>query len=312
MKIVIIKLGIILLLTTGQFISAMEQGIESDSEHSIEYMTDCAEESCGNQTNSCNYSISNEVALPDILTWVIGEMCKNGNTNLTELKELLASERYDICQGFSVALHYNNIKIARFLAKRGAIDILKSKGTPESTIKRIMSFLYPEKSKTKNHAITSKLTNVDPLTLAVQLKDREQVKRLLEEKYSPNIVDRNHGNTPLHIAACRGDVEIVQLLICYGAEIDKKNKTGLTPLMLAAQMGHTAIGELLLTHGVKVNKKDKRCFTALWWARRKHKTEFEELLISWGGEEYAIVQDMPHTFKFISDSTEKILPSLQD
>lgn len=50
------------------------------------------------------------------------------------------------------------------------------------------------------------------------------------------------GNTPLHVAASSGQLEVTQLLISKGAKLDARNEKmgGATPLDLAAMMGHEA------------------------------------------------------------------------
>jgi ankyrin repeat protein len=46
------------------------------------------------------------------------------------------------------------------------------------------------------------------------------------------------GATALHHAAARGYVEVAQLLVTNGAELDSKNAEGLTPLAMARQKHH--------------------------------------------------------------------------
>ena len=281
MKTNIINLGlsiIILLAASGQFLNAMEHEGKPAVENSTVDSTDYAEpssicESRGEQRNHSNFSIEDEKVLPDLLTWTIQDMCENGNSDLNELDQLLESGNYDICQGFSLALNYRNIKIAQFLAEKGAIKILESKGTPN--ISRIKSFLYPEKQKpnTKNS-----------LALAVILKDVKSVKQLLQEGQPADAVD-NDGLAPLHWVACGGHKKIVKLLICSGANVDIKDKKGFTPLILAAQMGHTKVAELLLSHGAKIHKKGPNGFTALQWAKSHEQEEMEKLLRSWGAND---------------------------
>jgi len=53
-------------------------------------------------------------------------------------------------------------------------------------------------------------------------------------------------NTPLHIAAEKGLVDIVKQLLEQDAVINIQNKFGETPLHLTAMLGHHNIAELLL------------------------------------------------------------------
>ena len=45
----------------------------------------------------------------------------------------------------------------------------------------------------------------------------------------------DEGFTPLHLAAFRGNLKIIDLFVSYGADITLKNKQGLNCLHIAAQ-----------------------------------------------------------------------------
>ena len=64
------------------------------------------------------------------------------------------------------------------------------------------------------------------------------------------------GNTPVMVAARNGHLEVVKLLLYYGAEFDAINDDGDTPLILATRNNHTDIARLLLDQGAEVNKTD--------------------------------------------------------
>ena len=58
-----------------------------------------------------------------------------------------------------------------------------------------------------------------------------------EGRASVNVGDKDE-NTPLHVAAEHGHVEVARLLIKYGAQVDAKNDDEDTPLINAAYDGH--------------------------------------------------------------------------
>ena len=74
------------------------------------------------------------------------------------------------------------------------------------------------------------------------------MRRLLERRANPNI--RNPiGTTPLLQALSHGWLEVAQLLLGYGANIEERNWEGRTLFQLAASKGHNEMMELLFEHG---------------------------------------------------------------
>jgi hypothetical protein len=59
-------------------------------------------------------------------------------------------------------------------------------------------------------------------------------------------------STPLHFAAQRGDFEIVNLLVIYGADVHATDSDGHTPLHLAVKAGERRTVQLLLDAGARV------------------------------------------------------------
>ena len=53
-------------------------------------------------------------------------------------------------------------------------------------------------------------------------------------------------NPPLHLAAQRGSLEMVELIIRLGANVDRKNSGGKTALQLAQEFGHHQVADLIL------------------------------------------------------------------
>src|SRR5262249_45233088 len=59
------------------------------------------------------------------------------------------------------------------------------------------------------------------------------------------------GDTALHLAARRGDDEILRLLLSRKADLDLKGRLGLTPVQEAVRNDHDSAALLLLKHGCK-------------------------------------------------------------
>ena len=83
--------------------------------------------------------------------------------------------------------------------------------------------------------------------------------------------------TPLHVAAVRGDVYIIGLLLDAGAEIDVRGEHGHTPLHDAVGQGHTEAVKLLLSRGADPRIRNDWGQTARETAKIGGKHEIEIL-----------------------------------
>jgi ankyrin repeat protein len=80
--------------------------------------------------------------------------------------------------------------------------------------------------------------------------DTTRVLNALNQGITPNYVDHN-GQSPLHMAARDGNVELVRLLIARGAFINVLDSTRVTPLHLAAANGHLDVVQILIRAGAQ-------------------------------------------------------------
>ena len=79
-----------------------------------------------------------------------------------------------------------------------------------------------------------------------------------------NKADSYFGSKPLHNACRKGCLEIAEILLENGADIDAiENFSKLTPLHYAAGKQNTEITKLLLKTGCKTNTRNKQNMTAL-------------------------------------------------
>ncbi|XP_030764218.1 DNA-binding protein RFXANK isoform X2 [Sitophilus oryzae] len=102
-----------------------------------------------------------------------------------------------------------------------------------------------------------------------------------------DITDENEL-TALHWACAYGQYNAVELLISYGADVNKLGPEEESPLILAASGGHHDVVKLLLTSKADVNHVDHLCNTALMYsAKGNHPHTCHELLLN--GADFSLV-----------------------
>lgn len=105
----------------------------------------------------------------------------------------------------------------------------------------------------------------------------EVVRFLLEEEADPKIGTIMFGLTPLHIAATKGDIQIVELLI-NKVDVDFRDSERFTPLSYAAMNGHKEVVQLLVAKGADIQSRDEKGKTPLDYATQNGHLDIIELL----------------------------------
>ena len=77
------------------------------------------------------------------------------------------------------------------------------------------------------------------------------IRWLLEHGANPNLAWAQSGDAPLHVAAQRWDVPLVELLVSHGADIHQRRADGRTAHSIAALHGNKEIAAWLSQHGAK-------------------------------------------------------------
>jgi ankyrin repeat protein len=110
------------------------------------------------------------------------------------------------------------------------------------------------------------------------------VSLLLEQGADPNIASNNAFKVaPIHSACAISRIDITELLIRHGADVNAKQQQGVTPLLSAAHHGQTTLAKLLIDHGADVNAETGKGQTPLAMATEKNFQETAQLIREHGG-----------------------------
>ena len=118
------------------------------------------------------------------------------------------------------------------------------------------------------------------LFYAVGYEHTEVAKLLLTNGAKVNIKTKKLRDTPLHIAARTGNIEIVQMLLDGGANINAVNQYCITPLHNAVKSKKMETVELLLNQGANVNARYIDSKTPLHLAVERGCERITKLLLS--------------------------------
>jgi ankyrin repeat protein len=120
------------------------------------------------------------------------------------------------------------------------------------------------------------------LSTAAMNGDKVSVQTLLKQGVDVN-ASQGDGSTALHWAADREDLEMAEMLIKAGANVNAKTRLGdITPLLMAAKTGNPAIVGLLIKSGANVNATTTSGTTPLMLAAASGQSEAVRLLLDTG------------------------------
>jgi len=125
----------------------------------------------------------------------------------------------------------------------------------------VLFFLYRLSRSKPGHV--SEPSGCTPLGLAAFKGDLAGIRLLLRKGTDINQVDKV-GRTPLHLAVLNRQVEMVRALLDAGADVDAMDsKLGFRPLHLAARQGDADTSEMLVRYGADIDAQSRPGETAL-------------------------------------------------
>lgn len=182
----------------------------------------------------------------------------------------------------------NNKKI------KSSEPILQARSTLSSSIDSDVSFLassahnkISKKLFLTNEDIQNKFFNFSDIGDGIQLN---KILRFYIHKFDINAYDLDGETALTKVAKLRtkkseaknpgaGRPDLVESLIYFGADLNKRNKAGDTPLIVATKAGHARIVQSLLENGANPHLADSNKYTPLKWAAYIGRSAIVEELI---------------------------------
>jgi len=196
----------------------------------------------------------------------------------------------DTALTLAVASNNNNAEVVNGILKLGADASIRTAYGKGMTALEIADSLWrPAMVAAINNLISSdkELVNISNLVAAIMEGDVSRVKSLLggvsAEILAAELGTAERQNRMLLKAAYKGMVEVVELLLDGGADINYFDGDRNTALNFAARGNQISIAKLLLQRGCDANLSTERNYTPIDWASTD---EMIQLLRKHGGKSF--------------------------
>ncbi|RVE61019.1 hypothetical protein OJAV_G00166580 [Oryzias javanicus] len=167
--------------------------------------------------------------------------------------------------------------------------VKKEAGNKRSQASNLL-FGYPL-SERKQMALLMQMTANSPDSTPSHPSQTTPVQKKVPSSTSSRQKDKvnkrnERGETPLHMAAIRGDAKQVKELISLGADVNVKDFAGWTPLHEACNLGYYDVAKVLIAAGAEVNTQGLDDDTPLHDASSSGHTDIVKLLLRHGGNAF--------------------------
>jgi len=152
----------------------------------------------------------------------------------------------------------------------------------------VARFLIVEHSQDVNAQVT--FWKDTPLHVASSGSYMEVVRVLLEFGADLEVKDLD-GRTPLLRMSGRGDMELTRILLEHGADTEARDKHGHTPLLQTSERGHVDLARVLLEHGADTEARDDGGHSPLHVASVKGHVELALVLLKHNAHIEALDKD---------------------
>ena len=217
--------------------------------------------------------------------------CASAAGDLQTIERLLNSNsalvraHYEYRTALNIAVRENQMPVVIFLLDRGADPFYNGNDLVEmARIRGLTEMEALLESKRPKDQPTSLSSDIG---IANLIGNVERVREILDREPSlvNQLIDRRAG-TPLVLAAGRGHLEVVRLLLEHGADPnlpEKGNAPHGRALYSAVYGKHFDVAKLLLEHGANPNQEVESSADAPSIAIMNSDTKMIELLASYGG-----------------------------
>uniref|UniRef100_A0A8C6MBD5 Ankyrin repeat domain 12 n=1 Tax=Nothobranchius furzeri TaxID=105023 RepID=A0A8C6MBD5_NOTFU len=167
--------------------------------------------------------------------------------------------------------------------------VKKEAGGKKSQASNLL-FGYPL-SERKQMALLMQMTANSPDSTPSHPSQTTPVQKKVPSNASTRQKDKvnkrnERGETPLHMAAIRGDAKQVKELISLGADVNVKDFAGWTPLHEACNLGYYDVAKVLIAAGAEVNTQGLDDDTPLHDASSSGHKDIVKLLLCHGGNAF--------------------------
>ncbi|XP_072220009.1 ankyrin repeat domain-containing protein 12 isoform X1 [Leuresthes tenuis] len=167
--------------------------------------------------------------------------------------------------------------------------VKKEAGSKKSQAPNLL-FGYPL-SERKQMALLMQMTANSPDSTPSHPSQTTPVQKKVPSSASSRQKDKvnkrnERGETPLHMAAIRGDAKQVKELISLGADVNVKDFAGWTPLHEACNLGYYDVAKVLIAAGAEVNTQGLDDDTPLHDASSSGHKDIVKLLLRHGGNAF--------------------------
>lgn len=158
----------------------------------------------------------------------------------------------------------NNIDMTKLLIQKGArIDVADKNDRSLLTIPIMYSYYDTLKLLLETNKNTIGISIIDmrdkmmrtPLHIAIEVKNVEAIKILLEFGANPNAIDKD-GNNGLHLSIKSRMLQICELIVINISDINSRINTGESALHIACNLQLIEIAKLLIKHRIDINAQD--------------------------------------------------------